>query len=246
MGVAPLAVDAGPPLGLFEEAVYAESSFNLGPGERLAMYSDGITEAFDPTGQRQFGEERLVAKLEAAGLAGSIEDLGAGILRDVASFAGTAPQSDDITLLILERTRATTPGPMAVHLKGTQVTAGNAIDRVDALGRGAGLPEALRNDVLVVVDEIVSNVLKYGGVEREQLEVGIELSVERGVLALRFTDNAAPFDALSASAPRLDLPAQERAAGGLGIHLVKSLTDAQRYARENGRNVLTLTRAFAA
>lgn len=244
-GVARLTVETGPPLGLFEEALYAESTINLGLGERIVMYTDGITEAFDEPQQHQFGEERLAAKLAAAGLGGSAEMLGAEILREVASFSGAAPQSDDIALLILERT-GPAAGPAAVRLKGAEATVGNAIHAVGALAERAGLREALRNDVLLIVDELVSNVQKYAGLAPDQVEVSIELSVADGTLVLRFTDNGAPFDALAAGGARLDLAPGDRPPGGLGLQLVKSLTEAQRYARENGRNVLTLSRSLAA
>ena len=103
-GVAELEMESGPPLGVFEDAVYVESVVRVEPGERLVVYTDGITEAFDEQ-QRQFGVERLVAALGKAGLSGSAEELGSAILSEVSSFAGSAPQSDDITLLILDRTR---------------------------------------------------------------------------------------------------------------------------------------------
>jgi sigma-B regulation protein RsbU (phosphoserine phosphatase) len=102
-GIAKLEVVSGPPLGLFEDATYVESVIDLGARTRLVMYTDGITEAFDEQ-RRQFGDERLVATLGKAGLVGSAEGLGSAILSEVSSFSGSAPQSDDITLLILDRT----------------------------------------------------------------------------------------------------------------------------------------------
>lgn len=98
-----LALESGPPLGLFAGSAYAESSVRLERGDRLVMYSDGITEAFNAA-REQFSEERLQAMLETGGRGGSIEHLGNAILDGVTAFAGGAPQSDDITLLILERT----------------------------------------------------------------------------------------------------------------------------------------------
>ncbi len=101
-GVSALPVESGTPLGLFEGATYVESAIRLDAGERLVVYTDGITEAFD-TQQRQFGEERLAALLERIGRRGDADALGAAILDEVASFSAGAPQSDDITLLVLDR-----------------------------------------------------------------------------------------------------------------------------------------------
>jgi sigma-B regulation protein RsbU (phosphoserine phosphatase) len=102
-GVRLLEVESGSPIGLFEGRRYAEASFRFEPGERLVLYTDGVTEAFDKE-RNQFGEDRLVALLASRGLAGSAEDLGNAILHDVSAFAGEAPQSDDITVLIVDRT----------------------------------------------------------------------------------------------------------------------------------------------
>ena len=101
-GVRILSVESGRPLGLFEGSQYVESTFRLEPGERLVLYTDGVTEAFD-TERVEFGEQRLVALLEKVGMTGSAEELGAAILREVSEFAGEAPQSDDITVVIVDR-----------------------------------------------------------------------------------------------------------------------------------------------
>lgn len=101
-GVGVLPVQSGTPLGLFEDAAYAESAVRLEAGERLVMYTDGITEAFDEQ-RRPFGEQRLIALLERVGLRGSADTLGSAILGEVARFAGSAPQSDDIAVLIVDR-----------------------------------------------------------------------------------------------------------------------------------------------
>jgi anti-sigma regulatory factor (Ser/Thr protein kinase) len=132
-----------------------------------------------------------------------------------------------------------------LRLKGADATSGNAIRAVAAFADGAGLPTELRGDLLVIVDEVVSNTLKYGGMKRGQIEVEIRASIEGRVLELRFADNGRPFDPLQAAAPALDLPLARRPAGSLGIHLVRALTDTQRYAREGGCNVLVLTRSIA-
>jgi sigma-B regulation protein RsbU (phosphoserine phosphatase) len=102
-GVHELRVESGTPLGLFADAAYAESAVHLATGERLVMYTDGITEAFDEQ-RRAFGEQRLIALVERVGLRGSAESLGSTILGEVARFAGAAPQSDDIAVLIVDRT----------------------------------------------------------------------------------------------------------------------------------------------
>jgi sigma-B regulation protein RsbU (phosphoserine phosphatase) len=92
---------SGTVLGLFEGQQYADETLELGPGESLVLYTDGVSEANDATGAL-FGEERLQACLAQGGAqtaAGTVERL----LGAVRAFAGGAPQSDDITILVLRR-----------------------------------------------------------------------------------------------------------------------------------------------
>jgi len=85
---------------LMEIGDYPVTVRTLEKGDALVMYTDGVSEAQDPAGEF-FGTERL---LEATGrqAAGSASAITAGLLEDVKTFAATAPQSDDITILTLK------------------------------------------------------------------------------------------------------------------------------------------------
>jgi serine phosphatase RsbU (regulator of sigma subunit) len=89
----------GPPVGMFDELKCPNVSYQLVPGEILCVFTDGVTEAMDPADE-PYGAERTFACLSAHADGGP-----AGLLRalydDVKSFAGAAPQSDDITILML-------------------------------------------------------------------------------------------------------------------------------------------------
>lgn len=87
------------PLALYDDISYDEESFVLEPGDKLFLYTDGITEAFNGSDE-MYGDHRL---LEAAG---RIEGTAArgfaeGLKKDLDAFVGGAEQSDDITMLAL-------------------------------------------------------------------------------------------------------------------------------------------------
>jgi sigma-B regulation protein RsbU (phosphoserine phosphatase) len=107
-GVEPVFRSSGTVLGLFPGREYATETLSLQDGDSLVLYTDGVTDAADPTGAL-FGEERLRACFAggAAGTAAGTVDLLLGAVR---AFAGGAPPSDDITILALRRTAATVPG----------------------------------------------------------------------------------------------------------------------------------------
>ena len=91
----------GIPLGMLPEFRYEEESILLDPGDTLVMYSDGVTEAMNAAGE-QFGEERL-ASLLLRSRPDSPETIIGHIVDAVRCHAGTIPQSDDITIVVLAR-----------------------------------------------------------------------------------------------------------------------------------------------
>ena len=90
----------GMPVGLLEGAEFAVESLQLAPGDRVVIYSDGVTEAQNQN-REFYGKKRLNTTLTAhAGEScGAIHD---AIQADVAAFTEGAPQSDDITVVVLE------------------------------------------------------------------------------------------------------------------------------------------------
>jgi sigma-B regulation protein RsbU (phosphoserine phosphatase) len=86
-------------LGVMPGAKYATHTLNLQAGDRLILYTDGVTEAFNAAAEA-YGEQRLVAEVKACGDAPAAAVV-ESICRSVAQFAGGAAQSDDITLSVL-------------------------------------------------------------------------------------------------------------------------------------------------
>jgi serine/threonine-protein kinase RsbW len=98
----------------------------------------------------------------------------------------------------------------------------------------------------IIVEELVTNVIDYGGVPAGEHAVRVDLSAADGKLVMQFADRGAEYNPLLREDPDLTLPAEERPIGGLGVHFCKKLTDGQSYARVDGRNVLTLTKKLTA
>jgi sigma-B regulation protein RsbU (phosphoserine phosphatase) len=89
----------GLPLGVMPDAAYATREIVLAPGDRLVLYTDGITEASTEDGA-EFGEARLEAAVDALRHAAPLAMVD-GIVERVDAFAAGAPQADDITCLAL-------------------------------------------------------------------------------------------------------------------------------------------------
>jgi serine phosphatase RsbU (regulator of sigma subunit) len=86
-------------LGAMPGVTYPEHRLQLQPGDHLVLFTDGVTEAFNAA-EEAYGVERLKAEIAAHGH-GPSAALVERICGSVASFAGRAPQSDDITLTVL-------------------------------------------------------------------------------------------------------------------------------------------------
>jgi sigma-B regulation protein RsbU (phosphoserine phosphatase) len=88
------------PVGLMEGAEFPVAEQQLASGDKLVIYSDGVTEAQNVAGEF-FGKKRL-RELVTAHAAGTCAAMHAAIQEAVAAFTEGAPQSDDITVLVLE------------------------------------------------------------------------------------------------------------------------------------------------
>jgi sigma-B regulation protein RsbU (phosphoserine phosphatase) len=86
-------------LGLTRRTAYQQVEFALEPGDRLILYTDGITEARDSSGD-EYGEARLAELASGLGNLSAADSL-AAIVADVDRFAGDSPQHDDLTALVL-------------------------------------------------------------------------------------------------------------------------------------------------
>jgi sigma-B regulation protein RsbU (phosphoserine phosphatase) len=89
----------GPIVGLFEGATFQEETVALDPGDWLIVFSDGVSEALSAAGE-EYGEARILQVAEQQREATPADFLQA-IFADVRAFTKGAPQSDDITALVL-------------------------------------------------------------------------------------------------------------------------------------------------
>jgi sigma-B regulation protein RsbU (phosphoserine phosphatase) len=85
-------------MGIDPYAQVPVTEAELQPGDRILMYTDGITERFNMDG-KTYGEERLLRQLEGDGNL-QPQDLLAAIMKDVYDFANGRPADDDQALLL--------------------------------------------------------------------------------------------------------------------------------------------------
>ena len=230
---------SGPVLAFLEGAQYRSRTLSLQPGEGLFLYTDGVTEALDPSGAL-FGEERLADAVNAV-QDPSPKSLCNVVRMAVAAFADDAPQADDLTVLSVWYVSR----PQRFVRSFAPVKEGVA-------SASAFLDECLGNtdqqSVLpvlhVILDEICSNIVKHSGATG--FEVDIELMRDPSGVRLTFSDDGTPYNPLAHADPDTTLPAEERPIGGLGIMMVKRMSNSMHYERLHDRNFLAVVKHLPA
>ena len=89
-------------------------------------------------------------------------------------------------------------------------------------------------------DEIYANIVNYS----KATLATISYSIENGKLHISFIDDGVPYNPLEAKAPDTTLSAEEREIGGLGIFMVRKMTESMEYEYKDDKNVLTLVIAL--
>ena len=86
----------GLPLGMYESQEYRQEQVPLSVGDILVLYTDGVTDAMDPSGER-YGDDRFRDRIQATG--GDADEVGTTLIGDVGRFTGDEPQNDDMCLV---------------------------------------------------------------------------------------------------------------------------------------------------
>lgn len=227
---------AGFVLAGMEGLRYKKSEIQLAPGDQIYLYTDGVTEATD-TDENLYGETRLTDLLNSLSDTG-VQAVCEAVKADIDSFSAGVPQFDDITMVSFRLNYikgddrisfiAGNEAELAVDEFSRQLTA-----KLDVLPR-------ISSKVSIAIDEIASNIIKYSGAKTAE----ILFFIEKGKLILTFTDDGIPYDPLENEGPDITLSADERQIGGLGIYMVKKMTESLEHRYEDGKNILRLVMAL--
>lgn len=103
-----------------------------------------------------------------------------------------------------------------------------------------GLPESLGLDIQFVVEELFTNMVKYdrGG----EQDIAVRLHPRGDQIEVALTDfDVEPFDVSRVPEPDLERPFEERRPGGLGLHLVRKLSESLEYRHADGNSTVIVT-----
>jgi len=231
----------GPIIGAVEGVAFKEDTGVLGKEETLVIFTDGVTEAMDPS-DNLYTEARLETLLDDIGT--EPEPLTAGILSDVERHANGADQADDITILAYRMERQPdTHKAETLHLSAATDLAD--IDRINTAFQQFAdereMPPGVGQKVSIVFDELLNNIISYGFTDDEEHRIEIDVAYQPDELVITVTDDGIPFNPFDRVGPDTTLSIEERDIGGLGVLLVTELMDEYHYQRRPNSNVVTLT-----
>lgn len=221
----------------FEEMAYTAGELWLSPGDRIFLFTDGVTEAMSP-GETLYGMERLTNVL-CANAGKNPRELLRAVRQDVDRFADGAEQFDDITMLGMVFCRKED----CLTLRAERASLQTVADFVDRLTEGCRYSDRARTQVHIAVEEIYVNICSYAYPDGAG-EVTLQAAAETGKLLLTFIDSGLAYNPLEQEMPDITLPAMERGIGGLGIYMVRQIMDEVSYSREDGRNVLRMVKTM--
>jgi sigma-B regulation protein RsbU (phosphoserine phosphatase) len=225
------------PAGVFEKYEYTGGEHRFNYNDTIFLYTDGLTEAQNPS-LELYGETRLVQALEAnAGKAP--KELTQQIAAAVARHVKEAEPSDDLTILTITYKAGQHKKTLTVANRLSDMQTVTAL--LKQLGEQWSIPQKALMQLQLAVEEAVVNIISYAYPEKETGLIDISFERNDNRITVEIADGGKPFDPTATPPPDITLSAEERPVGGLGIFLVKNIMDEVAYRREEKKNILTMS-----
>ena len=245
-----LELETMPPLGIYEDAIFAEHKFKLIANDLILFYTDGITEAMNIDGEF-FSDTRLLEMIAAYPPTNTTRAVRT-IQHFCQEFTGDAPQFDDMTLLAVQYLPAS-PFLQTLNIMEWSLTINSELTELEnvkqALNKilhNAGITLEIIENTQLIVEEILVNIIQYGYENRNDGHIDLHLEINEQNLILTFKDGGKPFDPLTEVAiPDLTRDDDARSLGGFGFFLVQELSEQVDYAYRDGKNILTVTQLIS-
>ena len=227
-------------LGCFKKVRLKDEEITLKPGDSITLYTDGISEARNAEGEF-FGSERLLNTFNKTNYT-SIVELHHSIKDEIAEFVKDAPQSDDITFVTLKY-RGGSYTHNEKEFYGTIENIADMLGFISDFAKENEFPESFTNKLLVVGDEIFSNIVKHGYEGKGgPIFVRLLFNEDTNEFSITVIDKAKAFNQLEVNNDNADKPRVR--VGGLGISIVKKIMTEYAYDHINGKNILVLKKSF--
>ena len=233
----PLDVKRNLPVGALSDWNYEGQQTQLKSGDMLFLYTDGLSEAKNSTGEL-LGRKR-VQQIVSEHAIDTARQLVGVLEAEVHRHAGDAEQNDDITMLAIRWQ----PNPQLLTFSPSHLTMSASMDEIDRLApfishvaEQAAMEGREAKRLRLAVEEAVANIINHG----QATTITLQATMDDNQLVLTIDDDGQPFNPTGESATDFSVPADERPPGGLGIMFLHEMTDGLEYQRIDGHNVLRI------
>ena len=247
-GAGLLPVDSNLPIGVMGGWKFTKQETLVDPETTVFMYTDGLNEA-ENISHQQFEMTRV---METARRLQQDDNFKPMVIVDemmgaVRAFVGEADQSDDLTMLAIQYTKHQED---ITYQRSLTLT--NDIKRVprlntfiDEVCEANGFDMATIMQINLAIEEAVVNIMNYAYPKGTKGDITIEAKANDTQLSFIISDTGKPFDPTAKAEVDITLSAEDRAIGGLGIHLIRQIMDNINYERIDGHNILTLIKKLS-
>ena len=233
----PLDVKRNLPVGALSDWNYEGQQTQLKSGDMLFLYTDGLSEAKNSTGEL-LGRKR-VQQIVSEHAIDTARQLVGVLEAEERYHAGDAEQNDDITMLAIRWQ----PNPHVLTFSPSHLTMSASMDEIDRLApfishvaEQAAMEGREAKRLRLAVEEAVANIINHG----QATTITLQATIDDNQLVLTIDDDGQPFNPTGESATDFSVPADERPPGGLGIMFLHEMTDGLEYQRIDGHNVLRI------
>ncbi|MDR0631892.1 MAG: ATP-binding protein [Holosporaceae bacterium] len=129
---------------------------------------------------------------------------------------------------------------MLLKIKNNIEEMSRICDTVREFCVGNGIPDERYHDIILVLDEVVTNVINYAYQDEEEHEFSLYLDKDDQNVSIKLIDNGMAFNPLEQEDPDICSSIEERQIGGLGIFIVKQLAEVVEYSRIDEQNQLSI------
>ena len=224
------------PVGAIEGFEYVSDRFLATEGDTLLFYTDGVTEAENAEG-KQYGKERLkqtVSDKSGRDIDGFLD----GIVQSISGFTKGVEQSDDITVLAIRYEECRYSNELS--LKNRMEEMEKITAEIEEITEKFSLGKT-GSRIMLAVEEAAVNIINYAWPEGTEGCFTFTVKIFQNSLTVILKDSGKMFDPMGMRFPDTNAALEERKIGGLGVMLLRKLSDSVSYHRScDGKNILTM------
>lgn len=232
---------AGFVLAGMEDFKYKQNELTLNRGDKIFLYTDGITES-QTANKELYGEERLINCLKSL-LSDNVTEAVYAVRSDIAEFVKEGEQFDDMTMLAFDYSYKGDDAVIERTFAADDKELHNVLEYVEKALEEHDCPMKDQMMITVMVEELFVNIAHYA-YPNGKGDAMVGMRFKDGEVTIALQDSGIPFNPLEKEDPDVSLKAEDREIGGLGIYMVKKSMDSVEYQRVHGDNVIIIKKVL--